>query len=111
ARFLLPSHLMQIVLKKDADLDSLESPIDYFMLVIGNSYIQFKAEDVIHSKFPNPNYDLSGRHLYGMSPMEAANRDVQLSNSTIDHSNSTMKNGGIYGFIHAKDSQTPLTAD
>lgn len=111
SRFLLPSHLMQIVLKKDADLDSLESPIDYYILVIGNSYIQFKAEDVIHSKFPNPNYDLSGSHLYGMSPLQPASRDVQLSNETIDHSNSTMKNGGVYGFIHAKDGQTPLTPE
>lgn len=109
ARFLLPSHLVQIVLKKDADLDSLESPIDYYMLVIGNSYIQFKAEDVIHSKFPNPNYDLAGSHLYGVSPVQAAKRDLQLSNETIDHNNSTMKNGGVYGFLHAKDSQTPLT--
>lgn len=111
ARFLLPSHLMQIVLKKDADLDSLESPIDYYMLVIGNSFIQFKAEDVIHSKFPNPNYDLAGSHLYGLSPVQAANRDIQLSNETIDHNNGTIKNGGVYGFIHAKDGQTPLTPE
>lgn len=111
ARFLLPSHLMRIVLKKDADLDSLESPIDYYILVIGNSYIEFKSADVIHSKFPNPNYDLQGSHLYGISPLQAGLRDVQLSNQTIDHNNSTMNNGGVYGFIHAKDGQTPLTQE
>lgn len=108
-RFLLPAHYVQIVLKKDYNLNSLESPIDHYILMMGNSFIRFEAKDIIHSKFPNPNYDLSGRHLYGQSPLEAAKRDIQLSNTTIDHSNSTMANGGVYGFIHAKDGQTPLT--
>lgn len=109
ARFLLPAHLVQIVLKKDADLDSLESPIDHYIILLGNAFIRFEAKDIIHSKFPNPNYDLSGSHLYGQAPLKAALRDVQLSNETIDHNNSTMNNGGIYGFIHAKDGATPLT--
>lgn len=110
-RFLLPAHYVQIVLKKDYNLNSLESPIDHYILMMGNSFIRFEAKDIIHSKFPNPNYDLAGRHLYGQSPLEAAKRDIQLSNTTIDHSNSTMANGGVYGFIHAKDGQTPLTND
>lgn len=110
-RFLLPSHYVQIVLKENYDLNSLESPISHYILMMGNSYIRFEAKDIIHSKFPNPNYDLSGRHLYGMSPAEAAKRDIQLSNTTIDHSISTMNNGGVYGFLHAKDGQTPLTPD
>lgn len=108
-RFLLPAHYVQIVLKKDYNLNSLESPIDHYILMMGNSFIRFEAKDIIHSKFPNPNYDLAGRHLYGQSPLEASKRDIQLSNTTIDHSNSTMANGGVYGFIHAKDGQTPLT--
>lgn len=111
ARFLLPSHLIQIVLKKDASMLTTESPIDHYLLVIGNSYIQFKAEDVIHSKFPNPNYDLQGSHLYGRSPLSAALTDIQLQNVTKDNSVKVMKNGGVYGFIHAKDGQTPLTAE
>ena len=109
ARFLLPSHLMYIVLKKDADLSSAESPIDHYKLIIGNSYIDFKAEDIIHSKFPNPNYDLNGSHLYGQSPLKASLRNVQSQNVTIDENIKTMKNRGVYGFIHAKDGQTPLT--
>jgi HK97 family phage portal protein len=109
SRFLLPSHLMQIVLKENVGVDGSENPIAYFLLVIGNNYARFSVEDVIHSAFPNPNYDLSGSHLYGQSPLRAALRDIQLSNSTIDYGNDTMNNGGIYGFIHAKDGQTPLT--
>lgn len=109
SRFLLPSHLMQIVLRENAGLDGNDNPINYYMLVIGNNYAQFKVDDVIHSTFPNPNYDLSGSHLYGQSPLRAPLRDIQLSNATIDYGNDTMNNGGVYGFIHAKDGQTPLT--
>lgn len=108
-RFLLPSHLVQIVVKDNWQVSTGENPISHYILLLGNSFIEFKYEDIIHSKFPNPNYDLAGSHLYGQSPAKAALRDIQLSNETIDHNNDTMKNGGIYGFLHAKDGQTPLT--
>lgn len=111
ARFILPSHLMQIVLKTDAAFTKTESPISHYILVLGNSYIRFEADDVIHSKFPNPNYDLQGSHLYGQSPLRAALRDIQMQDVTRDNSIKTMKSGGVYGFIHAKDGQTPLTPD
>jgi HK97 family phage portal protein len=111
ARFLLPSHLVQIVLKENANMNEIDNPISHYILLIGNTMIRFERDDVIHNKFPNPNYDLSGSHLYGQSPLRAPLRDIQLSNATIDYNNDTMNNGGIYGFIHAKDGQTPLTSD
>jgi HK97 family phage portal protein len=110
-RFLLPAHLMQIVLKPEAKFIELESPIDYYILTIGNVYIKFKEEDIIHSKYANPNYDLSGSHLYGRSPLAAILLDIQLQNVINDNSIKTIKSGGSYGFIHAKDGQTPLTPD
>jgi HK97 family phage portal protein len=111
SRFLLPSHLVQIVLKENANINDLDNPISHYIILLGNSMIRFERDDIIHSKFPNPNYDLNGSHLYGQSPLRSALRDIQLGNSTIDYNNDTMNNGGIYGFIHAKDGQTPLTAD
>lgn len=111
ARFLLPSHLVQIVLKEDAKSMGLESPIDYYMLVFGNAYIRFEAEDVIHSKFPNPNYDLQGSQLYGQSPLRSALIDMQIQNEAKLNGAKTMLNGGVFGFIHAKDGQTALTKD
>lgn len=108
-RFLLPAHLVQIVVRDNWQGDMNQDPISHYIILIGNTMIRFEREDVIHSRFPNPNYDLSGSHLYGHSPVKAALRDLQLSNATIDHNNSTMNNGGVYGFIHAKDGQTPLT--
>lgn len=111
ARFLLPSHLVQIVLKPNAQFEYLDSPIDYYMLIIGDRFATFKEEDVIHSKFPNPNYDLNGSHLYGQSPLKSALKDIQTGNVTKENNIGTMQSGGVYGFIHAKDGQTPLTYD
>lgn len=111
ARFLLPSHLMQIVLKDDASMQTMDSAVSHYILVFGNSWIRFEAEDVIHSKFPNPNYDLQGSHLYGQSPLRSTLIDMQIQNETKENSAKTMKSGGAFGFIHAKDGQTPLTPD
>lgn len=111
ARFLLPSHLVQIVLKENPDFEGIESPISHYILVMGNSYIRFEADDVIHSKFPNPNYDLQGSHLYGRSPLAAANIDILIQNVTKESNAKSMKSGGVYGFIHAATGATPLTAD
>jgi len=109
SRFLLPSQYVQIVLKENAAFETLESPIDYYILVIGDRFCQFKEEDVIHSKFPNPNYDMQGSHLYGQAPLRSALMDIQTSNVTKENNIGTMQSGGVYGFIHAKDGQTPLT--
>lgn len=110
-RFILPSHLVQIVLKENARFETTESPISHYILVLGNSYIRFEADDVIHSKFPNPNYDMQGSHLYGQSPLRSVLRDIQMQDVTTDNGLKTMKSGGAFGFIHAKDGQTPLTPD
>lgn len=110
AIYLLPSHLMKIVLRKDADLLNLESPIDYYMMIEGQQYIQFKEENVIHVKTANPNFDLSGSHLYGLSPVKAIIRNIQASNEALDNNIKTMQNGGAFGFLHSKGNNA-LTPD
>jgi len=109
ARFILPSQFMQIVLKDDAKSETLSNPISHYILTFGSSYIKFEADDVIHSKYPNPNYDLNGSQLYGQSPLRSVLIDMQIQNLTKDNSAKVMKSGGSFGFIHAKDGQTPLT--
>jgi len=107
--YVLPSHLIEIVLKDNADFLTLESPIDHFSLIEGVQYTDFKAEDVIHIKYPNPNYNQDGSHLYGQSPLRAGYKNIEMTNKGLDLSANTLKNGGAFGFIHAKDSQTPLS--
>jgi hypothetical protein len=98
--YVLPAHLIKIVLKDDISLLSTESPIKSYMLIQGDQFIEFNEDEVIHTKYANPNFDLQGSHLYGMSPIRAILRNINSQNSTIDNNVKTMQNGGVFGFIH-----------
>ena len=78
--YLLPAHLIQIVLKEDVDMMGMDNPVKSYILTEGDQYIEFDAENVIHVKMSNPNYDLAGSHLYGQSPLRAALSSIQSSN-------------------------------
>ena len=110
ALYVLPSHMMEIVVKKGASMLGTENPIDYYMLIEGDRYVKFDVEEVIHIKYPNPEYDMNGAHLYGLSPLKAALRNIQSSNLGIDLNVDTMLNGGAFGFIHGKNGM-PLDVD
>jgi hypothetical protein len=107
--FLLPSHLMQIVTKPGVSYLEAESPIDYYILTYGKSYIEFEADKVVHIKYSNPNYDENGRHLYGQSPLEAALKNIQTTNEGLDNNIKTMKSGGAFGLFYGKNNT--LTPD
>lgn len=100
--YVLPSHMMQIVLKDGVDLLSNENPIDYYILNEGTSFIPFEAQNVIHVKFANPFFDFEGGHLYGLSPLKAALKNIQSSNEALSNNVKTMQNGGAFGFLHSK---------
>lgn len=107
AIYVLPSHQMQIILKANAPLLGIEDPIKEYMLIEGHNFVRFQAEDVIHVKYPNPNFDHGGSHLYGLSPLQSALKNIESSNNALNLNIGTMKSGGAFGFIHAKG--TPLT--
>jgi phage portal protein BeeE len=107
--YVLPSHLMQIVLKSDANLMTTETPIDHYMLIDGNKWIRFEVEDIIHIKYVNPNFDLNGTHLYGQSPLRAGLRNINSQNSAIDTNIKMLQSAGAYGFVYGKG--TPWTQD
>lgn len=108
--YILPADLVQIVLKKDANLYGVESPIDYYMIYNSNNYIKFYPNEIIHIKKPNPFFDMQGSHLYGHSELYAALRNIQSSNLAIDNNNKMMANSGVFGFIHGK-GPNPLTPE
>lgn len=107
--YVLPSHLMKIVLKEDADLIVDENVIDYYMLIHGNQQITFDVKDIMHIKDPNPFFDFSGSHLYGLSRIRALLRNIESSNVALDNNIKTLKNSGVFGFISGKDKV--LSAD
>lgn len=108
--YILPAHLMQIVLKDDIVNISDESPIKEYILTEGNHYIKFEAENVVHIKMPNPNYNMDGSHLYGQSPLRAALNNIQSSNEARELNAKTLANGGSFGFLSTKEPLTPEQA-
>lgn len=106
--YVLPSYLIKIILKDKADLLNEGDVISHYMLIDGDQYLKFEVEDVIHVKLPNPFFDFQGNHLHGLSPLRAANRNIESSNDAISHNVKSMKNGGVFGFIHAKDGEYSL---
>jgi hypothetical protein len=109
--YILPSHWMQIVLKANANMMSVDNPIDYYIMQQGNQMVRFPSENIIHIKRSNPFYDSTGSHLYGYSELMSAIRNIYSSNNGIDNNTKTMLNSGVYGFIHAGDGATPLSAE
>lgn len=107
--YLLPSHLMQIVVGDYKSMIGVESPVEGYMLIEGNQFVEFTSEEVIHIKYSNPNYDENGSHLYGQSPLRAALKNIQSSNTALDLNIKTLKSGGAFGFVHGKS--TPLNQD
>ena len=107
--YLLPSQFVQIIVKNFNHLETTETPIQGYILVQGKTYIEFDAKDVIHIKYSNPNYGQNGEHLYGMSPLSAALKNIESSNSSLDLNIKTLKSGGAFGFIHGK--KMALTMD
>lgn len=105
--YVLPSHLIQIVLKNDANLMSDESPVSHYVMTEGSMFTEFEAENVIHVKLPNPFFDFEGSHLYGLSPLKSALKNIQSSNEALTNNVKTLQNGGAFGFIHSKG--TPMT--
>lgn len=110
AVYVLPSHMMEIVLKPNASVLGTENPIDHYLLIEGDRYVKFMVDEVIHVKYPNPEYDMNGAHLYGLSPLRAALRNIQSSNLGLDLNVDTMLNGGAFGFIHGKGN-VPFSPD
>jgi hypothetical protein len=109
--YILPTHWMQIVLKPNANMMSVDNPIDYYIMQQGNQMVRFPAENIIHIKRSNPFYDSTGSHLYGYSELMAAIRNIYSSNNGIDNNTKTMLNSGVYGFIHAGDGASPLSPE
>ena len=100
--YLLPSHLMEIIIKKDTSLIGIESPIEGYKLISHDVSITFKEEEVTHIKYANPNFDFNGSHLYGMSPLRSLLKNIESSNLALDLNVKSMRNGTPFGFIHAK---------
>lgn len=75
-------------------------PIRRYVLQVGTKVIPFDPETVSHSKYFNPEFK-DGQSLYGMSPLQAAFRNVQSSNDADISRVRAFQNQGAVGIISA----------
>lgn len=96
--FLLPSQYTNIIASNTFPAKAL----GYEMTLIPN--VQFKANEVCHEKYFNPNYDVNGNQLYGMAPLKAGLMRLQKSNSLMRAEASSFQNEGIKGVLAMKNN-------
>jgi HK97 family phage portal protein len=75
--YVLPSQLVEI------HSGGIMQPVKEYSLQYNGSH-KIPAEVVCHIKDFNPNYNLSGSHLYGQSPLKAGLRSLQTNNEATE---------------------------
>lgn len=92
-----PSHFMNIIASDSWPKKALA----YNLSILADQ--RFTREEVLHERYFNPQYDVAGSQLYGMSPLKAGLKRLQKSNLQIEAEASTWQNEGIKGIIALKN--------
>lgn len=95
----LPPQYMRIL--RDESVQGNLWSISGYQLNLGSA-VDIPKEMVIHSRYWNPVFDLSGSHLWGLSPLSAAARRLDIARLAEDRSNAMMKNAGGAGVLYNK---------
>lgn len=66
----------------------------------------FMPEEVIHSRYFNPRYDITGSELIGLSPVQAMNKTITQSSAERDYTNQSLQNAGAKGILVATEPQS-----
>jgi HK97 family phage portal protein len=97
----LPPQHMNII-REESSLWGIRA----YQLMLG-SEIKIPGETIIQSRFWNPTYDLSGSHLWGLSPLEAASRRIDIARFAEDRTGAQMKTSGAAGVLYNKNATKP----
>lgn len=87
----LPAQLMNIV--------ATGNIVEYYNLSGNNQRLE--KDSILHLKYWNPDFNNS-LHLYGQSPLKAAQKVMQLSNTAYETQASIIQNKGAYGMLFDK---------
>ena len=91
----LPAQYMSII----ADIRSVPAWVQGYQLYLG-TYYNFTREEILHDKFFNPQWNASGQQLYGMSPLQSANKKITRLNESATASVANLQNGGPAGVLY-----------
>lgn len=106
--WVMPAQLVEIIAS-----GSVEHVIGAYRLnwfAATGSY-DIPAEDVLHVKYFNPQYDYPGQNLYGMSPLQAARRVVTRSNEAYTANAQLLKNMSPPGILSLDDPDVEFTPE
>lgn len=74
-------------------------------LIPGWQGAEFDPKEIIHTKEWNPNYDITGTQLYGISKLKAALNLINRNNSAMKASIGKFQNGGLETIIFVDDDR------
>lgn len=64
---------------------------------------EFTPEQIVHLKYPNPNWTFNGSELYGFAPLQAFMKNTNRNNSAKDASYAKYQNNGMEGVLYFDD--------
>lgn len=94
----LPAQYVDII----ADVEDMWNVLGY--QVSTGKVVKFDKSEIIHWKMPNYDFDLvTGAHLYGLSPLRAANKDITAASANKTAQASQSQNQGARGLLVRND--------
>ena len=103
--FALPAQFMAII----ADVEVFPPVRVGYQLYYGKLW-SFDPKEILHDKYFNPQWNVTGNQLYGQSPLMAAARTLTRSNEAKTAAVSAFQNGGPAGVLFMKDSRFDPTS-
>jgi HK97 family phage portal protein len=103
--FALPSQYMAII----ADINVFPATRVGYQLYYGVMW-SFDTKEILHDKFWNPQWNVTGNQLYGQSPLMAAAKNLTRSNEAKTASVASFQNGGPAGVLFMNDDRFDPTS-
>ena len=103
--FALPSQYMAII----ADINVFPPTRVGYQLYYGVMWA-FDTKEILHDKYFNPQWNVTGNQLYGQSPLMAAAKNLTRSNEAKTASVASFQNGGPAGVLFMNDDRFDPTS-
>jgi HK97 family phage portal protein len=103
--YALPAQFMAIV----ADIEVFPPVRVGYQLYYGKMWT-FDTKEILHDKYFNPHWTVTGNELYGQSPLMAAARTLTRSNEAKTAAVASFQNGGPAGVLFMNDDRFDPTS-
>lgn len=103
--FALPAQFMAII----ADIEVFPPTRVGYQLYYGKLW-SFSTKEILHDKYFNPYWTVTGNELYGQSPLMAAARTLTRSNEAKTAAVASFQNGGPAGVLFMNDDRFDPTS-